>query len=399
MTHEPDQQDASLEQSLREYYHRSFGQSHGPAPAPDMVWRQVAAHPGPRTAPTPWWTRFVARRAGAPSGLRGSHPQQSRRGFAVIALCTLVALVVGGVVYSEAIMRPSSTIGFSAPTQHLQFVDVNITRSVGNMTLHLQKAYADANNLFLLSTTDYSGDASRVPPSSDWDIQLSANGALVPLMGGKIAPDSRELWTTPGATPSVGASGKMLTASALWDFDGAAIHGNPTTLHVQLRLTPPAGLLAGQARAQGASAAPLTMEFTVPFHAGKAIPVNQTATSKGHALTLDRVVIAPSETRFYFRDDPSTYAYAAELQVAGRVFKFEVGGISSQGTHEYALIVDSVQAKSPMVVGAATQTTLDQVAFQSLEGQTGVWTVKVTQLYDYTTGAFSGNWQFTVMVD
>ena len=328
-----------------------------------------------------------------------------------IALATSFALVLVmllSLVFVEFAMRQAAVTPAYPSSRGLDFTTIDITKSLGGMTVHLESAYADATNIYLRSTVEYVGKSPadlEAPPSSDWGVALiTSSGMAIPFMDGCIMPVYQPGTATSSATP---VNEQLFTC--FYHFDGASVKGTPSSLQLTLRLTPPQGFPNVTVPRHGTQLPPLDFTFTVPFHAGQTVAVGQTATSHGWSITFDRIVITPSETRAYFHNDPRAYVYAADLHVAGRTYKAP-GGVTvvgSKGAGAYGVTFDSaLDAELPVViggppVGAATPYAViptPHATFQSLEGQTGSWTLRVTQLYIDPTGILDGDWAFDFTV-
>jgi hypothetical protein len=335
------------------------------------------------------------------------------RRAALAASLVLTLLVISGLVFAEVALRRAAVTPIYQPASSLRFTPIGLTKSVGDVTIHLKSAYADANNIYLLSSVEYKG---KVPPedvaplSSAWGIALTMpNGVTIPFLNG-----IRSVYPLGEATPTVTPA----TAQVVDDldhFNGAAVKGNPSSLRLTLRLTPLRGSPSVTVSPQGTQAPPVEFTFTVPFDAGQVVAVGQTATSHGWDVTLDQVVITTSETRAYFHSAPATFVYAAELHVAGHTYKSPNGVlvVGSKGSGKYAVTFNSaVDAYSLFVIGPLPGSDAQSVSaaasggasptprptYQSLEGQTGDWTVKVTQLYTDSSGALDGDWEFDFTV-
>ncbi|HEY1388421.1 MAG TPA: DUF4179 domain-containing protein [Ktedonobacterales bacterium] len=355
----------------------------------------------------------TARQRGFPLDTSRPWAAPGRQPIRRVALATSLALVLVmllSLVFVEFAMRQTAVTPAHPSSHGLDFTTINITKSSGGVTVHLERAYADATNIYLRSTVEYAGKSSAEidpPPSSSWEVALTtSSGVAIPFMDGGITPvyQSGTATATSSATP---VNEQLFTCS--YHFDGTSVKGTPSSLRLTLRLTPPQGFPNVTVPRHGTQLPPLDFTFTVPFHAGQAVVVGQTATSHGWSITLDRIVITPSETRAYFHNDPRAYVYAADLHVAGRTYKAP-GGVTVVGTKgmgAYGVTFDlALDAEPPVVIGDLPVGTATpyrviptpQATFQSLEGQTGSWTLRVTQIYIDPTGTLSGDWAFDFTV-
>ncbi|HEX4713832.1 MAG TPA: hypothetical protein VH164_02790, partial [Ktedonobacteraceae bacterium] len=70
-----------------------------------------------------------------------------------------------------------------------------------------------------------------------------------------------------------------------------------TLTHFLVEVSPPAG---GGSVQDPSFSGTLMFDVALPFHPGKVLQPHQTMTAGGQAITLERVVITPSETVLYF---------------------------------------------------------------------------------------------------
>lgn len=391
-------QDTSLEQSLREYYQLRYQQSHGPAPTTANVWRQALAHaenesaPEPRATPDARWRaprRARRDRSVARGQLSSAMPlRRSRRGLVVAASLVLALLLVSGAVYAARLSQVDTALKSNPQTKGLQFSDVNVTRVVGDTTVHIEKAYADANNVFIA----YSTDSKSATPVEMQPTLTTSDGVALQLRSGNVEFDRLTGKQAQGKAP--------LRILSVYQFDAMAIQGNPSSLDLTLTLTP------GSARPLTGNSTPtqtpvparpgatppanaVAFEFSVPFDAGNVVIVNQTVMSSGHALTLDRVVIARSETVIYLHTDGAVLA--VELEVKGQTYTSETGLKLLNGSTESGIIFDPQQNPTPSHIQPG--------AFWTLEGQTGTWSLHVTRLFSTSRQTITGDWTFTFTVN
>jgi hypothetical protein len=159
------------------------------------------------------------------------------------------------------------------------------------ITITLEKGYADANRVLLIYTYTLPQKYSADPLSVSGVMTADPHLVLPDITAGTI-------WNTASS-----ASGNSKTASVL-SYDASSITGNPGTLNVHLTLThflvevsPPAG---GGSVQDPSFSGTLMFDVALPFHPGKVLQPHQTMTAGGQAITLERVVITPSETVLYF---------------------------------------------------------------------------------------------------
>jgi hypothetical protein len=159
------------------------------------------------------------------------------------------------------------------------------------ITITLEKGYADANRVLLIYTYTLPQQYGADPLSVSGTMTADPHLVLPDITAGTI-------WNTASS-----ASGDSKTASVL-SYDASSITGNPGTLNIHLTLThffvevsPPAG---GGSVQDPTFSGTLTFDVALPFHPGKVLQPHQTMTAGGQAITLERVVITPSETVLSF---------------------------------------------------------------------------------------------------
>lgn len=159
---------------------------------------------------------------------------------------------------------------------------LNLSQTEAGYTVTLQRAYADANRIVVAYTIQ--GPANQPFDAIDRLAFLrstlaDANGAaLDPLGGGDVVEGG----------------------SVLDNFDASSIPGEPKDLNLRLTVPLLQALQEAGQEVPGAIA-PFTFRFTVPFHPGRVATPNETVTAGGAAVTLERVVVSPTETRLYLR--------------------------------------------------------------------------------------------------
>ena len=300
-----------LEQQLRTHYQQEMGE-----PSSSFaLWHDLAGHLPAQEQPITRWQRLLQAfsPAGSPVGYT-PRPAPARR-LVVAGSLVCALLLIFGVVYAAGSFWPGHGLISGKPSvssgnadalfaqllqsnktpqsvqqlaQTGQLTNVHLTRTAGPYTVTLQKLYADANNIVV----GYTIDGTNINLAS----ALSAWPTLTVIPSGQTLQVSLATFTNNSGSVAV-----------LAYFDAASIQGDPQQLN--LRIVIPVGK------------ATTTFNQTTPFRAGKTVEVNQTVTSNGHALTLDRVVITPSETRTYFITYPdTTLVLDGSLSAAGKTY-------------------------------------------------------------------------------
>ena len=173
-----------------------------------------------------------------------------------------------------------------------QFTDLNLTKATFAGNVVIQKVYADANNVVLVYTVDRSAWEQATfcrwfPPNPK---QCQSEPVLTVTTSEKQTLTENAQRIDMGPEPAY----KNQRVAILAYYDTSSIQGNPTQLQLSVSL---AKKISPSQEKIG--------EFMVPFHGDKTvIAVNQTAVSHGDALTLEQVVITPTEIRFYNKSAP-----------------------------------------------------------------------------------------------
>ncbi|HEX4208272.1 MAG TPA: DUF4179 domain-containing protein [Ktedonobacteraceae bacterium] len=254
-------------------------QSAKPTPRAKESWRSIVA---------PRYVGIGRRRVSLPLGL---------------ALSILVVLVCGGFVYAAGGLPQALQALFSADpgtktllTQQ-QITEINQTFVADGYKVTLESGYADGSNVIL----GLSEDLPHMPTAS---YKIKSNKSIDENFKTYEYVSISDL---PHLTTSQGVDLPVLNARSLlskkgnseglvYTFNAASIQGNPTqiTLHLEL-FAKCNGIIDHQC------ARTVKFNFMLPFHAGRVLFPHQVVRLNGKTLTLEKVVIAPTETRFYIR--------------------------------------------------------------------------------------------------
>jgi hypothetical protein len=387
-TIEPD-----LEQQLRTHYQQEMGDP----PSSSALWHDIADRLPEQEQPTTRWQRLlqVFSPAGSPVYYM-PRPAPARR-FVVAGSLVCILLLLFGIVYAAGSFWPGHSLIGGKPfassddadalfaqllhsnktpqsIQHMaqtgQLTNVHITKKVGSYTVTLQKLYVDANNIVIGYTID--GNMQAIGIGSNL-VTVTLNEQMI--LG--VAPDWHFIRADKEATRITFNSKSMAALSYL---DASSFLGNPQQVNVHIAMS------------IGAVQDATTFDQTVPFHAGKTVKVNQAVMSNGHALTLDHVMITPSEARAYFTYQDKTLfpdglspADQGSLSVAGRTFNSELFPDES-----------SPAARSGFT-SVSISDTLD--FWDNLQNDTGTWILKVSRSkFEVPVKTTDDTWQFTFTV-
>jgi hypothetical protein len=251
------------------------------------------------------------RRVTAPVWVRLS-PFSTKRVAVIFAVVLLMIVMTGTVLAAggfDALLRSlaQNEYGTSYLLTKDQFTPLNQTKRTGALIGTLQAAYADANRLIV----GISIDDSNLPSAGaggEWTLipesLTTSDGIKLPSRGTYYKVDSKDM-------------------GSLMSYDASQIQGNPASLRIHAVFSYYCSDLNGgkcspQARVHNlANPFRLIYDFTVPFHSGRIVTVKQAVTSNDKTLTLERVVITPSETRFYLHGISYFDFTAMHLQRSG----------------------------------------------------------------------------------
>lgn len=286
----------------------------------------LARRPLPQPSPGRGLRRLVGSLQGLP------------RVVAIPAVLMLM-VVLGGAAY---VVIPA-VFNVDAGTRSLMAGDLgvplNLSRTADGYTVTVTRGYADANRVIIAYTI------------------RSAGGQ--PL--GRLRPFTAKLTTSSGVPLIDHGGGTRGPDGAFLDsYDAGPISGNPSSVTLHLTIPSPATLLeTGGTSGPGTdTGSPFSFTFTVPFFAGRVANPNEAQTAGGTTVTLERVVVAPSETRVYLSGLGGTGLYA-DLSVDGW---------------------DSAHDSGTGVQGIVWQTPDGLIACdfpQALTGKHGEWTLTV----------------------
>ncbi|HTK11529.1 MAG TPA: DUF4179 domain-containing protein [Ktedonobacteraceae bacterium] len=358
--------DTKLEQHLQKHYQNLYGNP----PAAEHMWKRIAPELAMQERKVIWWRRmFMSKHATNKPIVATQREHRSRR--AVLHTGTLVASLIIGLATIGATAYAATGgaqladlfeyLGIKSMAQ--QFSDYHQSKSVDGYTLTIQKAYADTNRVLI----GYTGEA---PTGKSF--------------AGKFAPGEGELTTEQGIKlRNMGGIATGTESGNLFAYDASGIQGTPKELHLYLAI--PYGSQPQNSGFQMEGY--LTFNIIVPFHPGKVLQMNHAVTSSGKpetkqasyhdavagivkgqvevlhgkTVTLQKVVIAPTETRAYIQGfDRADYTNIAFSRLD---FKLTIDG------HEYSA--------SMIYAGTnAWQVNFDDPSLASKKGQ---WILTIQQ--------------------
>ena len=309
--------------------------------------------------------------------------------LAVLAAACIMALIVGSLIFVLSVAhRPNTQTGGGSPatpttvatqpgvsggqpfcdkrdlgwyaicSNHEEQV-VNIKKTIGNNVFTIQTVYADMNRVLLTYTDTSPVTGSHLPNTASFTLSAQ-HGITLAQIG-----DAGNFNEKTGFSDGVAS------------FDIAQVPANTEALNLHMQVT----LYSGMSHHQLGG---FSGGFSATLHAGRVTTWNQTVTVNGIAITLQRVVVSPSQTRLY--------VLSPRLRLTGdpqhSPYTLAVGNWNNyvRGFDDEGLIT---QGNGGSIIGARL------IVNASLFDQYGEWTFKIT------SGAViggSGTWVFHFVV-
>ncbi len=220
----------------------------------------------------------------APRSVAGRARRQ-RRGFRTGALIAAAALVlIAGVVGYAVAPLVDQLLATEQGVATLPMQNIGQAQSANGVTVKVERAYADVNRIIVAYTIQVPAGFANSTSGIDGKIGLTDDqGVAFPVIEGQ------------------GVDGNTAHVSAgLVTFDAESLGSD--TASVSLRLTlPDVRAKAEKAAGSDLVAGAFAFQFTVPVMPGRVIAVSKTVVANGVPVTLERVVVTPSETRAYVR--------------------------------------------------------------------------------------------------
>jgi len=164
--------------------------------------------------------------------------------------------------------------------------ELSLSQTIDGVTVKLERAYADPNVVLVGFTVSGPEESYHAYPG-----ELStSDGQRLPRMTG--------MGVVPGSKGMMGNWASSERAAVITAFDPSSIKGTPSELNLTLE-TSVGDSVSGQTPGQ-ASVGPFKFDFSIPFHPGKVIEIDQTVETAGVPVTLKQVVISPWAARAVF---------------------------------------------------------------------------------------------------
>jgi len=286
------------------------------------------------------WTRLQlqARQVDTKTAATRQWRQPAQRAsvrFSLAALALVAVLLLSGFAFAfsggdmGALLQKVLLAGNGGQQvfQKQQFVHIGKAKTIEGFTLTVEDAYADTNSI-IVSYSIKSSSVSTLGKGGHW----SFGNVLLATKDGVNIPETLSRGTEPDWAYTKNNENKSATGLNVVYFDGSAIQGNPKSINLHTTvtygcgsegggpssetingtttvLTPTPGSECSAKATEVSNKLNWAFDFSVPFHAGRVVNVHQSVTSGGRTVTLERVVITSSETRFYI----SGFAYTNNL--------------------------------------------------------------------------------------
>jgi len=238
-------------------------------------------------------------------------------------LLPLIILLFGGVVYGtiSGVQKLFNSLAKDVEIAGLAQT-VNVSQTIDGVTITLEKVYADSNVVLIGYTVE---KANETKIFYGGKLFTSDGLQLFPLGGMSNAIDSAKLGVRDDAM--------------IWIYDASTLIGTPSELNLKLEISPT--FLPDPNTPTQASVNPFTFNFTVPFHAGKEIEINQTVEKAGVSIILEKVVISPWATRAELKFHPPDGADPSptlSLMLPNGTYKdFNIGKYLETGSANYCI--------------------------------------------------------------
>lgn len=270
-----------------------------------------------------------------------------------IALTAMFLLLFGTTVYAVSptirqLLRMDSALNqveMSGLGQSL-----HLSQTVEDVTVSLEWTYADENRIAVVYTI-HSLDGKQ------YDLRqitlTDKDGTNFNLITGMV--------TTIGAAEFSEVTSLLNTGGYVLSFDASPVSGMPATLDLHLNMVL-------ETVAEKEIVGSIAFDFTTPFHYGIVVEPSQTVTAVGKHLTLEKIVITPSDMTAIICFDKPEDGYSDWLPISSIQ-------VESEETSAYA----RVGSQSSQDEKGCTHNRY----FPPLYNQPGSWTLTVTELVGF----------------
>ncbi|MBN1367730.1 MAG: zf-HC2 domain-containing protein [Dehalococcoidales bacterium] len=308
-------------------------------------------------------------------------------------LLPFIILLAGGTVYAATTIVKGLFNQYAEQIENAGLAQVmDINKTIDGVTVSLERAYADSNAVIVgYSINGPKNNYFAIPAKLSTD----DGNLLQGMIGFNIVEDSDMIlgdWR-PGEH-----------AAVLMSYDASSIEGTPKEINLHLEVNVDINIeistLTGET--DGNSVGPFIFNFTVPFHGGKNIVLNQTVETSGYAITLERAVITPWATRIELQTQPTGDISNDKTEPPVTVTTNSITIMFPEGTDlgNFYNDSDSITVSFPGNVGEVTLTLPNGQVYSSgfsngnppdndfttmyfegdFTGQSGEWTLEISEL-------------------
>ncbi len=361
------------EQRIIQALHESAEQA---IPADLDLWPTIQARLQPQQRPSRWMRLIPT----------------TRLGWALLILALFLALGAAAYTVDPAVSKLfQQMVGLRHVEQTKLVQELDLTQTIDGVTVTLQRAYADTNQI-VVGYTIKSSDGQR----------YDAYQATLTDAAGTVFSQTVGMGVT-GHSDLLNVNLPPGEGAMVVSFDAMPIQGTPWVVQLRLAIkaekfvlhTPapqPPAMRPGpspnsnvgivQPESIGPIIGPFTLDFSIPFIPGRVVQVQQTVEKSGIAVRLERVVVTPSETR----------AILCLKTPSGEPMHWTpVVGLAAMGKSSHA---DAISGGSEIGESGCYRYSV----FFSYYDQPGEWTLTVKEVVDLTQPGkqtrLSGPWVF-----
>ncbi|MDD5289527.1 MAG: DUF4179 domain-containing protein [Dehalococcoidales bacterium] len=250
--------------------------------------------------PHEWWENIISNLAERKRRVSWGFIPRTRLAW---VLLPLLLLLIAGTVYGASTLVKELFQKFATDVEKAGLAqELNLSQTIDDVTVRLERAYIDANVVLVGFTV--SGPNARY--HVDFGKLSTIDGQDIPGMIG--------MGTVPGSEMILGEWGKSERVAAIAAFDASIIQGLSSEIGLRLETQVEEWSILGEIQS---TTGPFIFEFSVPFHSGKVINIEQTVEASGVSITLEDVVISPWATRatFQFQSQDNTLSPIVSLEL------------------------------------------------------------------------------------
>ncbi len=199
------------------------------------------------------------------------------------ALALLALLVIGGTAYATTFIVKELFMNYAGQIEEAGLAqELDISQTVGDITVSLERAYADGNVVLVGFTV--SGPRDRYFTHKN-ELKTD-NGLDLPMMF--------SMGVVPGSDMVMGDWRPSERIALIAGFDASPVTGKPSSLGLRLDLQISESPLPEEIQT-------FTFDFNVSFNIAETVDVEQTVERSGIAITLEIIDITPWATKAVFR--------------------------------------------------------------------------------------------------